>query len=86
MAKNKPKEFKKFWDNLLNGNRQTREFYLTIEGKEVWISEFFTPITNEQGQVTKIINIGFDISDRKQKEKEMSTLIAELETLRKKKH
>jgi PAS domain S-box-containing protein len=86
MAKNKPKEFKKFWDNLLSGIRQTREFFLTIDGKDVWISEFFTPITNEHGQVTKIINIGFDISDRKQKEKEMSTLIAELETLRKKKN
>ena len=86
MAKNKPKEFKKFWDNLLNGIRQTREFNLTIEGKEVWVSEFFTPITDEHGQVTKIFNIGFDISDRKQKENEMSKLIAELESSRKKKN
>ncbi|HCT30499.1 MAG TPA: hypothetical protein DIW31_07150 [Bacteroidales bacterium] len=85
VAKNKPKEFKKFWDSLIEGKKQSREFMLTIDGKEVTISEVYTPIVNEHGQVTKIINIGFDISEIKRKEKEMSALIAELETLRKKK-
>lgn len=85
VAKNNPEEFKKFWDNLSQGKKQSREFVLNIEGKEVTISEVYTPIVNEHGQVIKIINIGFDISEIKRKEKEMSALIAELETLRKKK-
>jgi methyl-accepting chemotaxis protein len=84
-AKNKPKEFKKFWDNISKGIKQKREFTLSIDGKEVWISEAYTPIMNEHNQVTKIINIGFDISDVKRKEKEMSALLAELATLKKKK-
>ncbi len=85
VAKNNPKEFKKFWDNLSQGKKQSREFALNIDGKEVTISEVYTPIVNEHGQVIKIINIGFDISEIKRKEKEMSALIAELETLKKKK-
>ncbi len=85
IAKTKPKEFKKFWDNLTKGVKQHREFTLKIDGKEVTISEVYTPIINEHKQVTKIINIGFDISEIKKKEKEMSALIAELETLRMKK-
>lgn len=84
-AINKPKVFKKFWDNLMNGIKQTREFSLTFNGKEVWISENYTPILNEHNQVTKIIDIGFDISEIKQKEKEMSALVSELEELKKKK-
>jgi len=85
VAKNNPKEFKKFWDNLSKGKKQNREFSLTLKGKEITISEVYTPIINDHNQVTKIINIGFDISEIKRKEKEMSALIAELETLRKKK-
>lgn len=85
VAKNKPKEFKKFWDNLSKGIKQNREFSLTIDGNEVWISENYTPIMNEHNQVTKIINIGFDISEIKRKEKEMASLVAELDMLKKKK-
>ncbi|MHC1703097.1 MAG: PAS domain-containing protein [Tenuifilaceae bacterium] len=85
VAKSNPKEFKKFWNNLSKGLKQTREFNLSINNKSIWISEHYTPIVNEHGQVTKIINIGFDISDIKQKEIQMSALLAELETLRKKK-
>lgn len=85
IAKNNPEEFKKFWDKLSNGEKQSREFSLITNGNEVTISEVYTPIINEHNQVTKIINIGFDISEIKRKEKEMSALIEELETLRKKK-
>lgn len=85
VAKNRPKEFKKFWDNLSKGIKQNREFSLNIDGKEIWISEVYTPIMNEHNQVTKIINIGFDISEIKRKEKEMAALILELESLRNKK-
>jgi len=85
VAKNRPKEFKKFWDNLSKGIKQNREFSLTIDGNEVWISENYTPIMNEHNQVTKIINIGFDISEIKRKEKEMASLVAELDMLKKNK-
>ncbi len=85
VAQKRPKEFKKFWENLSNGIKQNREFSLIVEGKEVWISEVYTPIMNEHNQVTKIINIGFDISEIKIKEKEMAALVSELEALKKKK-
>jgi len=85
VAKTRPEEFRIFWENLSKGIKQEREFSLMVGEKEVWISEVYTPLLNEHNQVTKIINIGFDISDVKRKEKEMAELISELDTLRKKK-
>lgn len=84
-AKNKPKEFKAFWDNLHKGIKQTREFSLNVQGRETWVKENFTPVMDEFGQLFRIINIGFDITDNKQKEAEMSSLISQLKDLKDKK-
>lgn len=84
-AKNKPKEFKIFWDNLHKGIKQEREFSLNVNGKETWIKENFTPVMDEVGQLYKIINIGFDITENKQREVEMISLINQLKDLKDKK-
>lgn len=84
-AKNKPKEFKIFWDNLHKGIKQEREFSLNVNGKETWIKENFTPVMDEVGQLYKIINIGFDITENKQREVEMVSLINQLKDLKDKK-
>ena len=85
LAKSKPKEFNKFWANLSKGIKQIREFSLTVNNKTIWISEHYIPIVNEHNQVTKIINIGFDITEIKQKELELIKLASELEALKRKK-
>lgn len=77
-AKNKPKEFERFWKALQNGELQTREFSLTVSGKVKWVLENFTPIMDENGQLYKIINIGLDITENKQKEEELNSIIAQL--------
>lgn len=83
LAKKSPKEYEAFWNSLLSGISQNRVFSLTVNGIEKWISEHYTPVTDDNGNVTKVINIGFDITDSKEKEKEMQRLIAEIEQLKK---
>ncbi len=84
-AKNNPKEFKIFWDNLHKGIKQSREFSLTVNSKLVWIQENYTPVMDQNGALYKIINIGFDISENKLKEAEMVKLISQLKDLKDKK-
>lgn len=56
-----------FWDSLAAGVTQKGEFRcLTKEGEEVWIQASFTPLTNEEGEVAKVINIAMDITHQKQ--------------------
>ncbi len=84
-AKNKPKEFEKFWNKIISGVKQKREFHLNVKGKDIYISENFIPIKDENGELVKIINIGFDITESKLKELEMNKLISELDQLKNKK-
>lgn len=84
VALNKPKEFEKFWNSILKGETQNREFSFTKAGRKIWILEHYTPVMNEYGQVVKIINIGFDISEGKNKEEELSRALKELESFKKK--
>lgn len=78
-AKTNPTKYQKFWNNLMNGEPQHREFSLNVKGKNIWISEHYTPIMDENGFVFKIINIGIDISQGKEVEKELRKKIDELQ-------
>jgi len=77
-AKHRPAEYKKFWDNILNGKKQQREFSLTVKGETKWVLENFTPVMGESGNLYKIINIGFDITENKNKEAELTKVIEQL--------
>lgn len=56
-----------FWESLAAGVTKKGQFRcLTQTGEEVWIQASFTPLTNEEGEVTKVINIAMDITQQKQ--------------------
>ena len=80
-AKHRPEEFKRLWNNIQQGNIQHREFSLKVNGKTVWILENFTPVMDEDGNLYKIINIGYDITANKVREQELNE---EIELLKKK--
>jgi methyl-accepting chemotaxis protein len=77
-AKTNPEKYNQFWDKLLNGIPQQREFSLKVNGKLVWISEHYTPIEDSNGKVVKIINIGIDISKGKNAETLLQKQVEEL--------
>ena len=84
-AKHNPEKYKQFWSQLLNGIAQQREFSLKVKNKLVWISEHYTPIFNDKGDISKIINIGIDISEGKNTEIMLQQQVEELtKQLRKK--
>ncbi len=77
-ARTNPEAYQKFWNDLLSGLTQKREFTLNVKGKDVWISEHYTPIANDKGEIVKIINIGIDISEGKEVERRLQKQINEL--------
>jgi methyl-accepting chemotaxis protein len=78
-AKNQPEHYRNLWNNIMDGLPQRREFSLFVKGKTVWISEFYTPIINENGKVSKVINIGIDITESKETEIRLQKIIKDLE-------
>ncbi|TAH20531.1 MAG: PAS domain S-box protein [Cytophagales bacterium] len=57
-------EYKNHWNELRNGNIQIGNFKrLTKTGKEVWLNATYTPVTNDKGEVIKIIKLATDITD-----------------------
>nr|WKN39250.1 methyl-accepting chemotaxis protein [Tunicatimonas sp. TK19036] len=59
-------EYAKFWQDLGSGLVQNGE-YLRVrkDGKQVWLQAAYTPVRDENGEVSKIIKIAADISDVK---------------------
>ncbi len=77
-AKTNPDAYRKFWDNLLSGIPQKRDFSIVVKGSEVWVTEHYIPIINDKGEIIKIINIGIDISESKEIVRKLQKQIDEL--------
>ncbi|MBR6278965.1 MAG: Cache 3/Cache 2 fusion domain-containing protein [Bacteroidales bacterium] len=65
------KDYRKFWEDLRHG--QTRSLVESVQTKDktIWLSETFSPVTDDHGNVVKIINIGMDISSTKVLERQL---------------
>lgn len=56
-------DYKNFWPELASGNVKTGEFErVTKQGHRVWLNASYTPVKDDNGQVTKVIKIASDIS------------------------
>lgn len=65
------KNYRKFWEDLRHGQTRSLVESINTKRKTIWISETFSPITDDKGNVLKIINIGMDISDTKVMERQL---------------
>lgn len=62
-------EYTKFWSDLAEGVTQTNDFRrIKKNGDDIWIHASYTPIINDQGEVTKVIKIANDITTQKSNE------------------
>src|SRR5688572_544694 len=60
------REYIQFWDDLRKGISQVGEFKrIAKDGSDVWIQATYTPVKNEQGQVTRVIKLATDITEQK---------------------
>lgn len=60
------KEYEEMWTHLTAGHSQAGEFMrITKDKKIVWLQSSYTPVRNPEGQVTKIIKLAIDITEKK---------------------
>lgn len=69
-----------FWGDLRRGLTKKEINKVEYNGKELWIEETYTPITNPQDDKPyKILKIGFDITEQKQDETQINENTRKLE-------
>jgi methyl-accepting chemotaxis protein len=68
------KEFKKVWEDLKSGRKHTGGHQYIFNMKEKWFHETFTPIKDQNQQITKILVFSNDISYVRQLEEENKKL------------
>ncbi|MCK5822609.1 MAG: PAS domain S-box protein, partial [Bacteroidales bacterium] len=61
--------------DLKMGKSRTRVFQETSKGKEIWVSEIYTPIHDNSGKPIKILSIGTDITKSKKNEVETNDML-----------
>lgn len=73
-AKSNPEAYNVFWNNLMNGVPQERVFSLKVGTDTKWVREHYNPIPDENGEIYKVITLGFDITAEKNFENEAEKL------------
>lgn len=85
-SEEKIKNYEQFWNEIKFGLVKTRINSMSINGKEVWLSETYTPILDKDKNPYKILKIATDVSETKQWEieaqKHNETLQQQQEELR----
>lgn len=64
---------------MASGSTETLEEKYLLNGEERWVSTVKTPLHDEQGNISGILGIFWDITDRKRAEEQIRQLNAELE-------
>lgn len=59
-------EYKQFWEKLNNAKFDEGLYKrLAKNGKEVWLQAYYSPITDEHGEIYKIIKFATDVTEQK---------------------
>ncbi len=64
-------EYDQIWRTLKTNQIVNTITHLVIGGKDIWLSQIFAPIFNNEGTIYKILNIAIDITETKRKEEEI---------------
>jgi methyl-accepting chemotaxis protein len=65
-AYSRSSEYKKFWNDLRNGEPQSGEFpRIGNNGKQIWLVASYTPVADEKGKIVKIIQLATDTTESK---------------------
>ncbi|OYP33179.1 methyl-accepting chemotaxis protein [Rhodopirellula sp. MGV] len=77
----KSEEYRSFWADLAQGISQSGEFKrVNKDGDEIWISATYSPIRDGSGKVTKVIKVGYDITEsRRERDSEINRVNAMME-------
>ncbi|MBN2520819.1 MAG: PAS domain-containing protein [Bacteroidales bacterium] len=67
----------RIWNSLKSGEIIKNTICLIINNKEIWINQTFAPILNTEGHITKVLNIGTEITEMKLHEQQVNKLLKE---------
>ncbi|MEP1097237.1 MAG: PAS domain-containing protein [Cyclobacteriaceae bacterium] len=74
-------EYKRFWENLANGDVLSGEFRrITKDNREVWLNASYTPIKDTEGNVVKVIKIAADITKMVDARNQATTIKSAVDT------
>lgn len=59
----KKKEFDKLWDDLKEGKTRKIIQHILAKGKNLYFSEVYIPVKDNNGEIFKVINLAIDISE-----------------------
>ncbi len=61
-------QFRNFWNDLRKGKIKKKVQHFDVNGKDLWLSEAYTPIIDKNGEPYKVLNVSVDITESKIKE------------------
>ncbi len=76
--KTESEDYKKLFQQLSDGKQVQITEVLNIEDKTIWLSHNFTPIKDDKGNIIKILDIAFDITETKLLEKQLRNQVKEI--------
>ncbi|MEM7208042.1 MAG: methyl-accepting chemotaxis protein [Pseudomonadota bacterium] len=72
-------EYAEFWDDLKKGKFASGEFPRVAKGgRDIWIQATYNPILDSSGRVTKVVKFASDITEQKQLQKKIESVLGEV--------
>ncbi len=71
-------DYQNLWTDLLMGHSKTVVEHISIPKGEIWLSQTFTPMHDNQGHIYKILNIATDVTENKVLEKQLRKQVREM--------
>ena len=72
---NYEKEYATFWESLASGNISSGEFCrIDKNGNAVWLQASYNPVTDNKGNIYKILKIGYNITEMKLQRQQLESV------------
>ena len=70
-------EYRLFWESLRSGEFSAGEYRrVAKDGRAVWLQASYNPIADESGQITSIVKVAADVTERKSKSADVEGQVA----------
>ena len=72
-------EYRKLWQDVRKGEIRTQvEKFRSMKGREIWLYQTFTPIADNEGNITRILNIALDITQTRVQQESLEKQTVEI--------
>lgn len=75
-------KYNQFWEDLRHGIGRTEETHISYNDKSLFLFETYTPLSNNDEEVYKIVKISIDITDLRKAQLDLKKALADLDLSR----